>query len=134
MTITTSTSYKLPASVVMNASLMTDFVALHRFPEQFSYSAGNLAAAANVNLITGIADFRIVVMRVFWSFATTTRIELRDGTTTWVGWRTVNTNFLPIDLMPHGKVLGSGANFNMLNSGAAATDYDVTVFYTFERN
>jgi len=133
MTVTTSQSYQLPAQVGMQASLANNFVAMHRFPDQFSFSTGNLAAAANVNLITGTAEFRIVVLRVFWSFSIGTRIALRDGTTEWVAWRLIAVQFLPIDLMPFGKVLGAGANLNMINTGGAATDYDVTVFYTFER-
>lgn len=117
----------------MQASLMTDFVAFHRFPEQFSFSSGNLAAAGSVTLVTGIAEFRVVVMRVFWSFSATVRIVLRDGASDWMAWRNTNINFFPIDLMPHGKVLGNGNNLVMVNGGGVATDYDVTVFYTFER-
>ena len=133
MTLTTSQSYQLPAQVSMQASLANNFVAFHRFPDQFSFSTGTLAAAANVNLIVGTTEFRIVVLSVFAAFSGTNRLALRDGTTEWLAVRSNLINFFHIDMIPYGKVLGNGANLNMINTGAASADYDVTVFYTFER-
>lgn len=134
MSITTPTSYKLPASVAMQASLMTDFVALHRFPEQFSVTNAVMAAGARVVLITGIAEFRIVVLNILIANDPANNGTFLDNTTIWLTVRTAGIDTKQFDFMPYGKVLGNGANLHYDNNTAGVVLTNITVFYTFERN